>query len=74
MGPPPGSASPHIGGASPSTVSSPRPGGNPLAAAAAAIAPHDQEKVMINSLIFIAYVSFVLWPGFKKIPVARFPW
>ena len=51
--PPAGSASPLIGAASPNAVSSPRPGPNPLAAAAAAIAPHDQEKVMINSFILM---------------------
>lgn len=41
------SGSPLIGSASPSAVSSPRPGNNPLAAAAAAIAPHDQEKAAL---------------------------
>lgn len=42
----PNTGSPLVGTASPSAVSSPRPG-NPLAAAAAAIAPHDQEKAAL---------------------------
>ncbi|GIX74297.1 CSTF_C domain-containing protein [Caerostris extrusa] len=39
--------SPAVGGASPNPNASPRPANNSLAAAAAAIAPHDQEKAAL---------------------------
>ncbi|CAL1284762.1 unnamed protein product [Larinioides sclopetarius] len=42
-----GGNSPAVGGASPSAGASPRPSNNSLAAAAAAIAPHDQEKAAL---------------------------
>ncbi|GBL95744.1 hypothetical protein AVEN_685-2 [Araneus ventricosus] len=42
-----GGSSPAVGGASPSAGASPRPSNNSLAAAAAAIAPHDQEKAAL---------------------------
>lgn len=53
-----GGASPAMGGGgSPNPQSSPRPT-NPLAAAAAAIAPHDSEKVTFNSVL-CSIVHFV---------------